>query len=427
MKKRDSFICLIIVLGLTGLVWGQTLTNYVIDPGFEDGTAFSEEGLPGWNAIFEDAYLDDLFPRSGDWAGTLSEFPVDGPYDDAQYHQEIKGLIPGETYLATCFGRLDYFTAAGSEWGLFVGVQYFDYEQDLANKVGINLLSDVYTPVIMEFTMGDTNTTAFIWTWKANGGEAQSDDWGVWDYHNFLANAGFEDGTLDNSWDFLKENADVNESEANTGTYCGVINDGSGELFQLLTGLQTNATYGIQASAKVSAAGETAWIGVKNHGNEEVSVEVNTTTYNPSVLSFTTGAENTTAEVYFRKNEGGPAYVDDFLACLMVPGEGGSSVEIPGSLSQPISYSLDQNYPNPFNPSTIISFSIAAEEHVNLTVFNAIGRHIKTLKNKTCSPGNYSVIWDGRNEEGALLPSGVYLMKLKAGTFSKTRKLTLLQ
>jgi hypothetical protein len=424
MKDQFYVMGLIAVFIMAIAASGQTLTNYVIDPGFEEGTAFTEVGLPGWNAIFENSELDDLFPRSGEWAGSLLEFPVDGAYEVAQYHQKVMGLIPGETYLATCFGRLDYYNATTNEWGLFVGVQYFDYEQDLANKVGVNLLGDIYSPVIMEFTMGDTNTTAFIWTWKSYGGEAQSDDWGVWDYHNFLVNAGFEDGTLDNSWDFYRENADVDAAEVNQGSYCGVINEGRGGLFQLLTDLQPNATYGIRAFAKVSAKGDMAWIGVKNHGNDEVSVEVTTTAYNESVLSFTTGSENTSAEVYFWKDAGGPAYVDDYLACMMVPGEGGTSVGSSRIQSPSMQFSLSQNYPNPFNPNTELLFSLPHEEKVKLTVYDATGRVVRQLVYAILPAGTHRVQWDGRNNRGILLPSGVYFYRLEAGIYQETRKLT---
>lgn len=88
----------------------------------------------------------------------------------------------------------------------------------------------------------------------------------------------------------------------------------------------------------------------------------------------------------------------------------------------PDSFSLDQNYPNPFNPSTIISYTIAAEKQVKLRVFDSLGNEITTLVDKYQSKGNYRVQFNGAN-----LSSGVYYYKLDAGDFSAVKKLILIK
>jgi subtilisin family serine protease len=104
-----------------------------------------------------------------------------------------------------------------------------------------------------------------------------------------------------------------------------------------------------------------------------------------------------------------------------------------GSGSLPKSYALSQNYPNPFNPTTSITFSIVAEGEktepvpARLRVFNMRGQLVKTLIDREMIPGNHSVIWDGRDESGLNVGSGVYIYTLEAGEFRIQRKMVLLK
>ena len=88
---------------------------------------------------------------------------------------------------------------------------------------------------------------------------------------------------------------------------------------------------------------------------------------------------------------------------------------------------LSQNYPNPFNPQTTISFSLAAREHVTLRVYNVAGELVRTLVNDPRSSGAHTVTWDGHDDAGTGVSSGVYFYKLVAGTFSQTRKMVLMK
>jgi hypothetical protein len=88
----------------------------------------------------------------------------------------------------------------------------------------------------------------------------------------------------------------------------------------------------------------------------------------------------------------------------------------------PLTYRLEINYPNPFNPSTIIKFSLPEASNVQLTVYNTIGQKVKTLVNQTMNAGSHSVQFDGTG-----LPSGVYIYRLKAEEFSKSRKMLLVK
>jgi hypothetical protein len=88
---------------------------------------------------------------------------------------------------------------------------------------------------------------------------------------------------------------------------------------------------------------------------------------------------------------------------------------------------LEQNSPNPFNPTTAIRFSLASKETVTLAVFDLGGRLVRTLVNEPRGLGSHSVTWDGRDNAGASVASGVYFYRLDAGKFTSTKKMVLLK
>jgi hypothetical protein len=95
--------------------------------------------------------------------------------------------------------------------------------------------------------------------------------------------------------------------------------------------------------------------------------------------------------------------------------------------SVPISFELGQNYPNPFNPTTTIQYALPQAIHVELRVFNILGQVVKRLVNQEQAPGYYQVVWDGRDEEGRTVSTGVYLYQIKAGDFAKTMKMSFIK
>jgi hypothetical protein len=93
----------------------------------------------------------------------------------------------------------------------------------------------------------------------------------------------------------------------------------------------------------------------------------------------------------------------------------------------PSDFALGQNYPNPFNPSTSISYSLSEAAAARLDVFNMLGRRVATLVDEYQNAGSYTVTWDGRDEHGQAVPSGVYLYRLAAGPSAAQLKMTLLK
>ncbi|MFC1539040.1 Ig-like domain-containing protein [Candidatus Latescibacterota bacterium] len=84
---------------------------------------------------------------------------------------------------------------------------------------------------------------------------------------------------------------------------------------------------------------------------------------------------------------------------------------------------ISQNYPNPFNPITSIDYKIPETSHIRLTIYNMLGQHVRTLVSEVQPAGKYTIVWDGRDDSGQLVNSGVYIYQLKAGQITRTRNL----
>jgi len=95
--------------------------------------------------------------------------------------------------------------------------------------------------------------------------------------------------------------------------------------------------------------------------------------------------------------------------------------------SLPKDYSLFQNYPNPFNPSTVISYSIPKAGFVKLQIFDITGKQIRSLVNTNQQPGRYDISFNGRDDYGNTIPSGIYFYTLSSEKFTETRKMLMLK
>jgi hypothetical protein len=102
-----------------------------------------------------------------------------------------------------------------------------------------------------------------------------------------------------------------------------------------------------------------------------------------------------------------------------------TSVAMAGSVVH--GFKLEQNYPNPFNPSTTINYSLPAQSHTVLIINDLLGKEIRMLLNGTQAGGVHSVVWDGRNNAGTAVASGIYIYRLTAGQFASSRRLLFLK
>nr|MBP9211893.1 T9SS type A sorting domain-containing protein [Bacteroidota bacterium] len=95
--------------------------------------------------------------------------------------------------------------------------------------------------------------------------------------------------------------------------------------------------------------------------------------------------------------------------------------------SVPTDYALSQNYPNPFNPSTRIAFALPMAENVSLKIYDVLGREVRSLVNDQYNAGRYDITWDGKNNNGTQVATGMYIYHLRAGQFSQTKKMMLMK
>ena len=136
-----------------------------------------------------------------------------------------------------------------------------------------------------------------------------------------------------------------------------------------------------------------------------------------------------TSNIYYIPSNGGQAVALTSDGASIDPSWGivNSAVDVSEEDHLPTEFSLSQNYPNPFNPSTKIEYQIPDQArndntHVQLKVYDILGREVTTLVNKQQRPGSYEVEWNAENN-----PSGVYFYKISAGNFMETKKMLLLR
>ena len=98
-----------------------------------------------------------------------------------------------------------------------------------------------------------------------------------------------------------------------------------------------------------------------------------------------------------------------------------------GKSGIPVEFALRQNYPNPFNPVTTVRYDLPVESLVRLTIYDALGREVRSLVNQIQEPGFKSVIWNARNDFGRPISAGVYIYRIEAGEFLQTNKMILLK
>ena len=93
----------------------------------------------------------------------------------------------------------------------------------------------------------------------------------------------------------------------------------------------------------------------------------------------------------------------------------------------PKKFELLQNYPNPFNPTTTIRFKLPVKSDVKLYVYDVLGQRVRTLINKSMTPGSYKVVWDAKSDAGNPVAAGLYFYELRAKNFRQVRKMILMK
>lgn len=104
-----------------------------------------------------------------------------------------------------------------------------------------------------------------------------------------------------------------------------------------------------------------------------------------------------------------------------------TDIQTPSGDQVPAAFELRQNYPNPFNPSTTIAYLLPTRAKVALNIYNLLGQEVRNLVKGDQAPGLQQVQWDGRDNHGNTVASGIYIYRIVAGDFTATRKMILLR
>ncbi len=135
---------------------------------------------------------------------------------------------------------------------------------------------------------------------------------------------------------------------------------------------------------------------------------------------FTWGS-NSISPAYHPTNDGGRVMFMELQITFPISSAGDDNT------TTPVTTLLNQNYPNPFNPETTISFTMPSNGKASLSVYNVKGQLVKTLVNGDLSVGNHSVVWNGTDNSGSAVSSGVYYYKLTSGNHTESRKMVLVK
>jgi hypothetical protein len=231
------------------------------------------------------------------------------------------------------------------------------------------------------------------------------------------------------------------------------------------------------ALQKVSA-GEAVLANIKTEAGKEISIPVSikgmkglmsvqmTLKYDPSCVEFsgmanTALSENMTVTSYNDKANGivkiaaaggkmlpeeGTILDLNFIAGKKLHGKINSEIKVQELLANetdmtssavssemeisglPVQYKLQQNYPNPFNPSTTIKYELPDDNiNVDIQIFNSLGQLVKTVVSGNENSGRYEIVWNGCDNNGRQVTSGIYICRIQAGKFTATRKMMMLK
>ena len=194
-------------------------------------------------------------------------------------------------------------------------------------------------------------------------------------------------------WDFLHAAID-NENKT---VILGMISE--------LIGVRADADLKVSASAEQSVVADLVF---KVDAGHEVDLTTFTTKSPGHELSF-----------IYNLNEGGKWSVETILPEFQVDLSASKS-------TLPKAYALSQNYPNPFNPSTSFKLSLPEASDYAVRVFNVAGQLVKTFEGHA-DAGELTLVWDGSNNQGAKVASGVYFYRAEAKSFAQTRKMMMLK
>ena len=221
-----------------------------------------------------------------------------------------------------------------------------------------------------------------------------------------------------NSWRALQSNRDSNPDYlafANVPEIYLSVSPNNGGLWSepiVLNNVEVPAMTGIKPMW-VYAADKVKYVGMQ--GDNKVG-KIGMMMYN----DYTWGS-NAITPAYHPNPDGGQVM---FMELQIVFPTGSANND---NTTPVVSNMLNQNYPNPFNPETTISFNLPMASQTSLNVYNVKGQLVKTLVNSQLGFGNHSIVWNGTDNNGSAVTSGVYYYRLNSANSTETRKMVLVK
>jgi len=164
-----------------------------------------------------------------------------------------------------------------------------------------------------------------------------------------------------------------------------------------------------------------------NPTGETVTLEVKNSVAELILTHIITDTANTNPEVKTIATENGRITIQLGYEPFFLEGDYLTDVQCHSQFSLPSSFLLEQNYPNPFNPESVIEYQLPRSSDVEISIYNLKGQKVTTLIRANQPAGFLKIIWNGKDESGRTVASGVYLYQLKAGDLVETKKMTLLR
>jgi len=456
----------------------EVTLNWTNPSGNSDGTPMID--FAGIN-LYRDGTLATTFARTPSDTG-LAESILYAPPSPGQYDWYLTALdneippheSPPTATLATPLGLplLDIFTDSGSPNPSFWITTNADVNTRSNNPTsppyalnlnGSPIGSDTVemVPVDMSTLQGSGVAFAYFYQPQGNGNAPEAgdslrlyfrNDLGAW--VRILAYAG---RTLQ---PFQQEAIDIATAPDGGGSYfhsqfqvrfvstglAGALPNDDWFVDNVFLGLPAPAI----AASQDTVAFDTTMIGatsemtldIANVGLEDLNVNSIVST-NPSIFSIDTTSfllspgGSITITVSFTPDQPGVISGSLLFASndpnqdtltVHVTGMGDIPVTTEGEGSRlPASFLVSPNYPNPFNPTTKIKFELPEASQVNLTIFNLLGSKVRTLTEGRKEAGYHEAQWDGRNDAGHAVTSGVYIYRLTAGSYQSLRKMILVK
>ncbi len=112
---------------------------------------------------------------------------------------------------------------------------------------------------------------------------------------------------------------------------------------------------------------------------------------------------------------------------IYLTGMGEALTGVKEDVTLPTVFAVHQNYPNPFNPETVIKYELPKSSEVKLVIYNLLGQEVRTLLREKVEAGRHQVVWNGMNNSGHRVASGIYIYRFEAGNYSRIMKMILLK